>query len=46
MGRQVAGVIRYILAHEVEKYERDGWAVSLMLGHHGAKGRYIAVKEG
>lgn len=35
---------RYIHTRQVRAYERKGWACSLMTGHHGAEGRWLAVR--
>jgi len=36
----------YIHATQVRAYERAGWTCSLMLGHHGTEGRWLAVRRG
>jgi len=36
----------YIHAAQVRAYERAGWTCSLMLGHHGAENRWLAVRKG
>lgn len=35
---------RYINASQVRAYTAKGWTCSLMLGHHGAEGRWLAVR--
>lgn len=39
-------LFKYIHAAQVRWYEARGWTCSLMLGHHGHEGRYLAVKHG
>ena len=34
----------YIHARQVASYRRKGWACSLMIGHHGAAGYWLAVR--
>lgn len=36
---------RYIHSGQVASYRRKGWTCSLMLGHHGVEGRWLAVKH-
>lgn len=37
---------RYIHAAQVASYRKLGWQCSLMLGHHGTEGRWLAVRNG
>lgn len=37
---------RYINATQVGAFTRKGWLCSLMLGHHGTEGRWLAVRHG
>jgi len=35
---------RYINVQQVAAYIRKGWACTPMAGHHGAEGRWLAVR--
>lgn len=39
-------IFRFIHASQVKTYQRKGWTCSLMAGHHGYEGRWLAVKHG
>jgi hypothetical protein len=36
---------KYINASQVASYTAKGWSCSLMIGHHGVSGYWLAVKS-